>query len=78
VPDDKWGEAVWAAVELVPDAAATPEALIAFVKAELGSVKAPKRVVVYDQLPRNAYGKLQKQALVDAARDEAPRGGSDG
>jgi acyl-CoA synthetase (AMP-forming)/AMP-acid ligase II len=78
VPDDKWGEAVWAAVELVPDAAATPEALIAFVKAELGSVKAPKHVVVYDQLPRNAYGKLQKQALVDTARDAAPRGGSDG
>ncbi|MAU95148.1 MAG: long-chain fatty acid--CoA ligase [Fulvimarina sp.] len=65
VPDDKWGEAVLAAVELKPGRTADPDAIIRHVKDRLGSVKAPKEVVVYEQLPRNAYGKLQKQTLVD-------------
>lgn len=64
VPDAKWGEAVHAAVEIrrTTDSAA----LIDHVKAALGSVKAPKVIHVYEALPRNAYGKLQRQALVDA------------
>lgn len=64
VPDAKWGEAVHAAVEI--RRTTDTQALIAHVKAALGSVKAPKQIHVYDALPRNAYGKLQRQALVDA------------
>ncbi len=67
VPDDKWGEAVHAAVELKDGCHATAEELIAFVKREVGSVKAPKVVTFVDGLPRNAYGKLQKHVLVEAA-----------
>ena len=42
------------------------------VKEALGSIKTPKAIHVYETLPRNIYGKLQRQALADAvlARDE--------
>ncbi len=65
VPDDKWGESVHAAVELRDGAQADPDEIIRFVKDKLGSVKAPKSIAVYERLPRNNYGKLQKQVLVD-------------
>ena len=65
VPDDKWGEAVHGAVELRAGMAADPEEIIRFVKDRLGSVKAPKSIAVYEALPRNNYGKLQKQVLVE-------------
>ncbi|WP_185982588.1 class I adenylate-forming enzyme family protein [Aureimonas mangrovi] len=65
VPDDKWGEAVHAAVQLRDGASADGDEIVRFVKERLGSVKTPKSVIVYDRLPRNAYGKLQKQDLVE-------------
>lgn len=65
VPDEKWGEAVHAAVQLSAGAEVDPREIIAFVKRELGPVKTPKSVAFYDRLPRNAYGKLTKQALVE-------------
>jgi acyl-CoA synthetase (AMP-forming)/AMP-acid ligase II len=73
VPDEKWGEAVHAAVELHREADA--ESLIEHVKASLGSVKAPKQIHVYEALPRNAYGKLQRQELVDAVASSAEGNG---
>lgn len=60
IPDPKWGEAVAAAVVLRPGAAADADALIQFVKSELGSVKAPKRIWFVDQLERNAAGKVSR------------------
>lgn len=65
VPDDKWGESVHAAVEIRDGALFDAQDIIRFVKDKLGSVKAPKSVAVYDRLPRNGYGKLQKQVLMD-------------
>ncbi|MCJ2050378.1 class I adenylate-forming enzyme family protein [Methylobacterium sp. J-070] len=65
VPDDKWGEAVHGAIELRDGMTADPEEIIRFVKDRLGSVKTPKSIVVYKSLPRNNYGKLQKQVLVE-------------
>ena len=65
VPDPKWGEAVHAAIEVRDGVSADPAEIVRFVKDRLGSVKAPKSVVVYERLPRNSYGKLQKQVLVD-------------
>ena len=44
VPDDKWGEAVKAVVELKPGAEATADELIHLAKDKLGGVKAPKSV----------------------------------
>ena len=63
VPDDKWGEAVHAAVRVSDGAAVTAEELMAFVKAELGSVKAPKVIHFIPALPRNAAGKVSRAAV---------------
>ncbi len=61
VADEKWGERIEAAVELKDGTAPTPEALIAFVKAELDSVKAPKAVHILASLPRSPVGKVQRR-----------------
>jgi acyl-CoA synthetase (AMP-forming)/AMP-acid ligase II len=60
VDDAKWGEAVSAAVVLVAGAQASAAALIAFVKQELGSVKAPKQIWFVESLARNAAGKVSR------------------
>ncbi len=64
VPDDKWGEAVHAAVQMAAGARATGADVIAFVRDRLGPVRTPKSVALYEALPRNAIGKLQKDVLV--------------
>ena len=58
VPDDRWGEAVEAALELAPGAEADEEAIIAFAKELVGSVKAPKRIHISPDLPRSPVGKV--------------------
>ena len=63
IPDERWGEAVTAAVVLKQSAAATPEELIAFCKARLAAFETPKRVVVVDSLPTTVGGKVQKHKL---------------
>lgn len=63
MPDEKWGEAVHAAVQLYPDAICEPEDLIAHVKTALGSVHAPKKIHYLDQLPRSSVGKVLKTAI---------------
>jgi acyl-CoA synthetase (AMP-forming)/AMP-acid ligase II len=63
VPDEKWGEAVKAVVELNAGQAATAEELIALCKEKLGSVKAPKSVDFVASLPRSPVGKVLKKDL---------------
>jgi len=59
-PDEKWGERVVAVVQLQPGETADPVELIAFAKARIGSVKAPKEVLVWPDLPRSKVGKVLK------------------
>jgi acyl-CoA synthetase (AMP-forming)/AMP-acid ligase II len=66
VPDDKWGEAVHAAVQFRPGAAAAPEDMMALVKRELGSVKTPKAVHIMPALPKSGVGKVLKTAIREA------------
>jgi fatty-acyl-CoA synthase len=63
VPDEKWGEAVKAVIELRPGQSVTPDDLIQFVKNQLGSVKAPKDVEIVEQLPRSSVGKVLKKEV---------------
>jgi fatty-acyl-CoA synthase len=65
VPDEKWGEAVTAAVVLRPGATAAPEELVAFVKERKGPVQTPKSVHVLPAMPTTAVGKIDKKALRD-------------
>jgi acyl-CoA synthetase (AMP-forming)/AMP-acid ligase II len=60
LPDDKWGERVTAVVQLRPGRELTGEAVAAFVKARIGSVKSPKQVEIWPDLPRSKVGKVLK------------------
>jgi acyl-CoA synthetase (AMP-forming)/AMP-acid ligase II len=60
LPDEKWGERVEAVIELKPGEVVAGPELIAFVKGQIGSVKAPKQITVWDQLPRSRVGKILK------------------
>lgn len=64
-PDTKWGEAVVAIVELKPEGQTDESTLIAHCKQQLGSVKAPKRVEFWPELPRSPVGKVLKRAIRD-------------
>ena len=65
VPDDKWGEAVYAVV--VPRAEATDvtaEALIAFCREHIGGYKVPKGIdIQLEPLPKSGPGKVLKREL---------------
>ena len=63
VPDEKWGEAVKAVIELTPGLEITEAEVIEKCKASLGSVRAPKSVDFIDELPRSAVGKVLKREL---------------
>ncbi|KQP45045.1 AMP-binding protein [Pseudorhodoferax sp. Leaf274] len=63
LPDDKWGERVVAVLQLAPGQVLAPEEAQAFVKARLGSVKAPKQVEVWPELPRSKVGKVLKKEV---------------
>ena len=60
LPDDKWGERVTAVLQLQPGQAAAPDALKEFVKGRLGSVKTPKQIEIWPDLPRSRLGKVLK------------------
>jgi len=62
-PDPVWIEAVTAAVVVRDGQSVTPQELIDFCRARLAPFKTPKRVIVVDNLPRNASGKLLKREL---------------
>ena len=69
LPDDKWGEAINALVELQPGASLDAQALRDHVKANLAAYKAPKRVIEIETVGRAANGKLDYQALTAVAAD---------
>ena len=60
LPDEKWGERVVAVLQAAPGADLEPGEVIAFVKGRIGSVKAPKEVHVWTDLPRSRVGKILK------------------
>jgi acyl-CoA synthetase (AMP-forming)/AMP-acid ligase II len=60
LPDEKWGERVTAVIQLRAGQSVTSGEVRAFVKARIGSVKAPKQVEVWPDLPRSKVGKVLK------------------
>jgi acyl-CoA synthetase (AMP-forming)/AMP-acid ligase II len=65
VPDPKLGELPMAAVRLVPDATVGPAELADWAADRLAHYKAPRRIVVVDDLPRNATEKVRKDQLAE-------------
>jgi fatty-acyl-CoA synthase len=62
-PDARWGSAVNAVVRPRDHAAVTPDEIIAFVRPRL-TFRTPKRVLFTDEIPRNAYGKVDLQQVL--------------
>ncbi len=63
VPHPDFGEGVTAAVVLTGGSELTESALIEAVRGRLSAYKVPKRVLLLAELPRNAMGKVRKEAL---------------
>ena len=63
VPDQKWGERVTGIVELKPGTDASPEALVSFCRERLGSIKSPKTIEIWAELPRSNVGKVLKKEI---------------
>jgi len=70
VPDETWGEAVAAHVCLRNGEIADGAELLAFCADNLAHFKLPKMLLVVDELPKTAIGKIQKNVL----RDRYPEG----
>jgi acyl-CoA synthetase (AMP-forming)/AMP-acid ligase II len=63
LPHAHWTEAITAVVVPRPGATIDAEALIAGVKQRIDGYKAPKAVIVVDELPRTSTGKVQKNVV---------------
>ncbi|MHC2338687.1 AMP-binding protein [Bradyrhizobium sp. USDA 4454] len=60
LPDEKWGERIVAVVQPRAGHSIDATALAAFGKQQIGSIKTPKQIEVWDDLPRSKVGKVLK------------------
>lgn len=63
LPDDTWGELVAAALVLDPVENLELEDLRCWCEERISTYKIPRRIVVVEELPRNAMGKVTKPAV---------------
>jgi fatty-acyl-CoA synthase len=63
VPDERWGEVPWAVVTVRDGADIDTETVRARLDGVLARYKLPKNVVVVEELPRTASGKVRKADL---------------
>jgi fatty-acyl-CoA synthase len=78
VDDDDYGKRLRAFVALREGQKATEDELKDYVKANLARYKVPREIVVLDELPRNATGKVLKRDLASYDEDGNPDEASDG
>ncbi len=78
-PDERLGEKVCAYIVLEPGSDLTLESVRDFLVSErqISIRKAPERLIVLDELPMTASGKVQKYILRDWLRQAAADGGGD-
>jgi fatty-acyl-CoA synthase len=69
IPDQNYGELVTAVVEKEVGQEATLDGLRDLARADLAGYKLPRRLILVDQLPRNANGKVRKAVLRAEAAD---------
>lgn len=67
VPDERWGEAVTAVVELKREEKATPEEIMEFCRGKMAGYKKPKHVIFVEKFPRSAVGKIERKPLKEFA-----------
>lgn len=70
VPDDKWGQSVTGVIELAGHQAPSEDELRAFVRTRLAAYKAPKRILICDDLKRAPNGKADYKRIRAFAYDK--------
>lgn len=65
VVDLEWGQRVCAALVLLPQRQLTIESLRSWAKEQLAVYKIPTRIIIVEELPRNAMGKVTKPQVVE-------------
>ena len=73
IPDEKWGEAVTAVVELVPGNTLNEDITLDLCRKQLSGVKTPKSIVVWDNLPRSPVGKVLRRSVRETFWQEMQR-----
>ena len=73
MPHDKLGEEVAAAVVLREGATASEREIRDFAAARLADFKVPRKIVILDEIPKGATGKLQRIGLAAEARPRLMR-----
>jgi len=73
VPDDTWGEVVAAAVVTKTGSKLELGALRTWADSRLSSYRIPRRLLVVNELPRNAMGKVVKTAVRELFESRRPR-----
>ena len=63
VPDDTYGEAVFAVLVAVGQTAPNIQSVIDFARQRIGGYKIPRQMVFVDELPKSALGKVLKAEL---------------
>jgi fatty-acyl-CoA synthase len=63
VPDARWGEVPWAILTVRDGAIIDTETVLAHLDGKLARYKMPKNVIVVEELPRTASGKVRKADL---------------
>lgn len=68
VADPEWGERVCAALVLQPQRQLTLESFRSWAKEQLAVYKIPTKILIVEELPRNAMGKVTKPTVVELFR----------
>jgi 3-oxocholest-4-en-26-oate---CoA ligase len=74
VPDDRFGEAITAVVEVADGSDLDPDEVIAHVKTKLATYKAPRRVIPVPSIGRAPNGKVDYKRLKAYASDQVVAG----
>ncbi len=61
--DFRWGETPVAAIELNPNTALDEHEFKEFLAGKIAKFKQPKSIVIFDTLPRNGMGKIEKSTI---------------
>jgi len=66
VPDDEWGEVLYAIVQPAPGATLDEAGVVGYVREHMADYKRPRIVELVDELPRDPNGKVRKPKLREA------------
>jgi long-chain acyl-CoA synthetase len=66
VPDDQWGEVLYAVVQRSADSSLEEDGVVAWCREKLADYKRPRVVEFVGELPRDPNGKVRKPKLREA------------